>query len=116
GQALADHVKSDSRIRLLRHEVNRGKGAALATGIALASAPIVMIQDADLEYDPTEYHHLLRPILMNKADVVYGSRFTGRGEHRVLYYWHSVGNKLLTMLSNMATNLNLSDMETCYKV
>jgi len=116
GQALADIAKSDSRIRLLRHEVNRGKGAALATGIALASAPIVMIQDADLEYDPTEYHHLLRPILMNKADVVYGSRFTGRGEHRVLYYWHSVGNKLLTMLSNMATNLNLSDMETCYKV
>jgi glycosyltransferase involved in cell wall biosynthesis len=115
-QLLAEMTKTDSRLKLLRHEVNQGKGAALATGISQASSPIVIIQDADLEYDPTEYFHLLKPILTNKADVVYGSRFTGSGEHRVLYFWHSVGNKTLTTISNMATNLNLSDMETCYKV
>ena len=115
-EVLAAAAREDARIRLLRHERNQGKGAALATGLAHAAAAIVIIQDADLEYDPTEYHFLLRPILTNKADVVFGSRFTGSGEHRVLYYWHSVGNKVLTMLSNMATNLNLSDMETCYKV
>lgn len=103
-------------VKLLRHENNRGKGAALATGIAQATAPIVMIQDADLEYDPTEYHLVLKPILSGKADVVYGSRFAGAGPHRVLYFWHSVGNKLLTTFSNMMTNLNLTDMETCYKV
>jgi glycosyltransferase involved in cell wall biosynthesis len=105
-----------SNVKLLRHEKNRGKGAALATGIAQATAPIVIIQDADLEYDPTEYHLVLKPILSGKADVVYGSRFAGAGPHRVLYFWHSVGNKLLTTFSNMMTNINLTDMETCYKV
>lgn len=105
----------DSRVRLFRHPENRGKGAALRTGIALATSPIVVIQDADLEYDPREYYLLLRPIVMNRADVVYGSRFTG-DTRRVLYYWHTLGNRFLTTLSNMATNLNLSDMETCYKV
>ena len=103
-------------VRTLRHPENRGKGAALRTGIAEARARLVIIQDADLEYDPGEYETLIAPILSERADVVYGSRFAGAGAHRVLYYWHSVGNKLLTTLSNMATNLNLSDMETCYKV
>jgi glycosyltransferase involved in cell wall biosynthesis len=106
----------DPRLHLLRHERNRGKGAALRAGIARATAPIVLIQDADMEYDPAEYFLLLKPILANQADVVFGSRFLGGGPHRVLYFWHSVGNKLLTTISNMATNLNLSDMETCYKV
>ncbi len=105
----------DSRIKLVRHEVNQGKGAALRTGFAQATSPIVIIQDADLEYDPAEYHRLLGPILSGKADVVFGSRFTGSDAHRVLYYWHSVGNKMLTTLSNMATGVNLTDMETCYK-
>lgn len=113
---LQEFARSDPRIRLIRHEENRGKGAALHTGFAKATAPIVIVQDADLEYDPTEYYLLLRPILAGKADVVFGSRFLGSGSHRVLYYWHSVGNRLLTTLSNMATNLNLTDVETCYKV
>jgi len=115
-QILSEATKATDRIRLIRHEQNQGKGAALATGISHANAPIVVIQDADLEYDPSEYHHLLKPILSEKADVVFGSRFTGSGEHRVLYFWHAVGNNVLTTFSNMATNLNLTDMETCYKV
>ena len=105
----------DGRVRLFRHEKNQGKGAALRTGFQHAVAPIVIVQDADLEYDPAEYCRVLAPILSGKADVVFGSRFAGAGAHRVLYYWHAVGNKFLTTLSNMATNLNLTDMETCYK-
>jgi glycosyltransferase involved in cell wall biosynthesis len=101
---------------VIHHERNQGKGAALRSGIAAATGDIVIIQDADLEYDPNEYPHLIKPILDNKADVVYGSRFLGHAPHRVLYFWHYVGNRLLTLLSNMFTNLNLSDMETCYKV
>ena len=108
-------ARSDARIRLFGHEVNQGKGAALRTGFAQAVAPIVVIQDADLEYDPAEYPRLLRPILSGRADVVFGSRFLGGEAHRVLYFWHSVGNYYLTMLSNMLSNLNLTDMETCYK-
>jgi glycosyltransferase involved in cell wall biosynthesis len=102
--------------QILFHKVNQGKGAALRTGIQTATGDIVLIQDADLEYDPQEYPNLVEPILRNKADVVYGSRFMGSQPHRVLYFWHSVGNMVLTLLSNMFTNLNLTDMETCYKV
>ncbi|HSH96158.1 MAG TPA: glycosyltransferase family 2 protein [Roseimicrobium sp.] len=115
-EVLSKIAGKDSRIRLFRHEVNQGKGAALRTGFSKVTGDIVLIQDADLEYDPGEYFALLRPILSGKADVVFGSRFLGSGQHRVLYYWHSVGNRLLTTLSNMFTNLNLTDMETCYKV
>ena len=103
-------------IKIHRHSVNQGKGAALRTGIQAAAGDIVLIQDADLEYDPAEYPILLKPILDRNADVVYGSRFAGGGPHRVLYFWHYVGNKALTLLSNMLTDLNLTDMETCYKV
>lgn len=101
--------------KVLYHSVNRGKGAALRTGLKAATGDIVLIQDADLEYNPKEYPDLVRPIIDGLADVVYGSRFQGGRPHRVLYFWHSVGNQFLTLLSNMLSNLNLTDMETCYK-
>jgi glycosyltransferase involved in cell wall biosynthesis len=105
-----------NRIRIFFHDVNQGKGAALKTGFSHVEGDIVIIQDADLEYDPAEYPRLLQPIVENKADVVFGSRFLGDQAHRVLYFWHYLGNRFLTTLSNCFTNLNLSDMETCYKV
>lgn len=106
----------DVDIKLYNHIVNKGKGAALHTGIAESKGDIIVIQDADLEYDPQEYNHLLKPILNGNADVVYGSRFMGGNPHRILFFWHSIGNKFLTFLSNAFTNLNLTDMETCYKM
>ena len=102
--------------KVIYHEVNQGKGAALRTGFAAVTGEVVIIQDADLEYDPNEYPKLLAPIERGQADVVFGSRFAGGEAHRVVYFWHMVGNKFLTLLSNMCTNLNLTDMETCYKV
>jgi glycosyltransferase involved in cell wall biosynthesis len=114
--ALQPLAQADTRIRLFQHAANRGKGAALRTGFAKAAAPIVIVQDADLEYDPADYPALARPILAGKADVVFGSRFAGSGAHRVLYFWHYAGNRLLTLVSNMATNLNLADMESGYKM
>ncbi|MCS6918130.1 MAG: glycosyltransferase family 2 protein [Chitinophagales bacterium] len=114
--ASAYAQNSSLPIVLLRHESNRGKGAALHTGIGRASGDFIIIQDADLEYDPAEYSRLLRPILDGVADVVYGSRFMGGSPHRLLLFWHYVGNKILTTFCNMFTNLNMTDMETCYKL
>ena len=109
-------LASNEGIRVLFHDRNQGKGAALRTGFAAAAGDVVIVQDADLEYDPNEYPKLLAPIVARKADVVYGSRFVGGESHRVLYFWHYLGNKALTLLSNALTKLNLTDMETCYKV
>ena len=110
------NANSELTIQYFKHAFNKGKGAALHTGINLAKGDYIIIQDADLEYDPEEFNILLKPILLGMADVVYGSRFIGGKPHRILFFWHSIGNKVLTTLSNMFTNLNLTDMETCYKL
>lgn len=113
---LKEHLEGDPLIRILYHDVNQGKGAALRTGFQAATGDLVIVQDADLEYDPTEYPRLMGPIEEGRADVVFGSRFMGAGPHRVVYFWHMMGNRFLTLLSNMFTNINLTDMETCYKL
>ncbi len=115
---IKDFIEKNPTLNIIysKHKKNQGKGAALHTGIALATGDYLIIQDADLEYDPNEFNLLLDPILKDKADVVYGSRFIGSQPHRVLFFWHSVGNKILTKTSNMFTNINLTDMETCYKL
>ncbi len=117
-EAIFDYQKSNTEFQIsyFKHESNKGKGAALHTGIDRATGDFVIVQDADLEYDPQEYNILLQPILDDFADVVYGSRFMGGKPHRILFYWHSIGNKILTSASNALTNLNLTDMETCYKL
>ena len=116
-EKLKNQIESSGRVsKVLYHAVNQGKGAALRTGIQNATGDLVIIQDADMEYDPREYQKLADPILQNKADVVFGSRFIGSDAHRVLYYWHRLGNTFLTLLSNICTNLDLTDMETCYKI
>ena len=113
---LARLVEQYEGLKIIYHERNKGKGFAIRTGLEQVTGAMVIIQDADLEYNPDEFPKLVRPIVEGRADVVYGSRFIGGGEHRVLYFWHYVGNRFLTLLSNMFTNLNLTDMETCYKV
>jgi len=117
-ELIARFIKGipDSHINYFRQESNKGKGAAIHKGIEMATGDFIIIQDADLEYDPNEYNHLLRPVIEGKADVVYGSRFMGGKPHRILFFWHSIGNKFLTFLNNAFTNLNLTDMETCYKL
>lgn len=110
------HENPNFNIAFHKHTQNKGKGAALHTGIKAAKGDIIVIQDADLEYDPKEYNELLKPFIIAEADVVYGSRFIGGNPHRILFFWHTIGNKFLTFLSNMLTNLNLTDMETCYKM
>jgi glycosyltransferase involved in cell wall biosynthesis len=117
-EAIKDYIgrNPDMPIRYSKHEFNQGKGAALHTGIREATGDYIIIQDADLEYDPDEYALLLEPVLVANADVVYGSRFIGGRPHRILFFWHTIGNKFLTALSNVFTNLNLTDMETCYKL
>lgn len=117
-EAIKTYMSNNPELNIFfyEHEVNKGKGAALHTGIAKATGEILVIQDADLEYDPKEYNDLLKPFYVADADVVYGSRFIGGNPHRILFFWHTIGNKLLTFLSNALTNLNLTDMETCYKM